>query len=178
MLRKTFKTLAIAAGVLTLAATTATAQGNPQTNKVTTTVNDVLRLTIAGTTNIALPANAFDVSDTYVGSATTGVDVAANRPWTLNVKANTGFFADSLGAASAKPAGDLAMGISYASGQNFTALVAAGSEQPVLTGTGRNVASSTNRGRATGTVSYKLTFNLTDAPNKYSLDVVYTLVGN
>lgn len=170
------KTMLIALGSIALA-TTMQAQGNPQTNKVTTTVNDVLRLTIAATTPITLPANAFDAADTYAATASTGIDIVANRPWTLNVHAATAMFADSLGAASAKPAGDLEVAVVHSSGQAFTS-ANGGVAQPVLTGAGRDVASSINRGRAVGTVNYTLNYSISDAPNQYSLDVVYTLTGN
>lgn len=170
------KTLMIAVGAMTLASTVR-AQGNPQTNKVTTTVNDVLRLTIAATTPVTLPANAFDAQDTYVGTASTALDIVANRPWTLNVKAATAAFADSLGAPSSKNASDLEVAVVHASGQSFTS-ANAGVPQAVATGTGLDVASSTNRGRAGGTVNYRLNFSIADAPNQYSLDVVYTLTGN
>jgi hypothetical protein len=174
-----FKTLARTAGalafVLVLLASHKAAAQTTQTVTVSSTVPQVLSLSV-DTNTVSIPFLTSDYNVTTGAATKTSTlantfSVVSNKSWTVSVKANTAAFSftPSLGDADpSKPAGNLSYKVSTAG--TYTALTT--SNAAVKTGSKGGSSTSGN----TFSVDYQLTSNLSqDPPGTYALAVVYTL---
>ncbi len=108
--------MAATAGILTMTgATAAAAQGSCSTNpctvsvNATATVNNVLKLTVAGAANLGTPTEA-DYDAGYLDSTGPTATVKANTPWSVNVVGAASTFTYTGTGTVSKPASDLQWG--------------------------------------------------------------------